>query len=178
MSLPALPRIIIEPLVRVALLEDLGRAGDLTTDAVVPIGHQATALVIARQQGIVAGLDLARLAFQLIDPVIEVHGNSGSRERARWPLSEQLTIRNRKPTEVREAPLQRNIGYGARLCLRANVAPRAMQPPASQITLRRDFKQRLAGIFKGANGDTEFVNDKRQGRNFIVNSEMINDEFP
>ena len=73
MSLPALPRIMIEPLVRVALLEDLGRAGDLTTDAVVPIGHQATALVIARQQGIVAGLDLARLAFELIDPTIEMH---------------------------------------------------------------------------------------------------------
>jgi nicotinate-nucleotide pyrophosphorylase (carboxylating) len=72
MSLPALPRIMIEPLVRVALLEDLGRAGDLTTDAVVPIGHQATALVIARQQGIVAGLDLARLAFELIDPAIEM----------------------------------------------------------------------------------------------------------
>jgi nicotinate-nucleotide pyrophosphorylase (carboxylating) len=64
---------MIEPLVRVALLEDLGRAGDLTTDAVVPIGHQATALVIARQQGIVAGLDLARLAFQLIDPALEKH---------------------------------------------------------------------------------------------------------
>jgi nicotinate-nucleotide pyrophosphorylase (carboxylating) len=73
MSLPALPRIIIEPLVRVALLEDLGRAGDLTTDAVVPVGPQAPALVIARQQGIVAGLDLARLAFQLIDPAIEMH---------------------------------------------------------------------------------------------------------
>lgn len=73
MSLPALPRIMIEPLVRVALLEDLGRAGDLTTDAVVPIGHQTTALVIARQQGIVAGLDLARLAFELIDPTIEMH---------------------------------------------------------------------------------------------------------
>ena len=73
MSLPALPRIMIEPLVRVALLEDLGRAGDLTTDAVVPVVHQATALVIARQQGIVAGLDLARLAFELIDPTIEMH---------------------------------------------------------------------------------------------------------
>ena len=73
MSLPALPRIMIEPLVRVALLEDLGRAGDLKTDAVVPICHQATALVIARQQGIVAGLDLARLAFELIDPTIEMH---------------------------------------------------------------------------------------------------------
>ena len=72
MSLPALPRILIEPLVRMALLEDIGRAGDLTTDAIVPVGHRAAALVVARQQGTVAGLDLARLAFELIDPAIEM----------------------------------------------------------------------------------------------------------
>lgn len=80
MSLPTLPRILIEPLVRMALLEDLGRAGDLTTDAIVPVGHQATALVVARQQEIVAGLDLARLAFELIDPTIEmrVEHNDGA----------------------------------------------------------------------------------------------------
>jgi nicotinate-nucleotide pyrophosphorylase (carboxylating) len=56
-----------------ALLEDLGRAGDLTTDAIVPAGRRATTLLVARQPGVVAGLDLARLAFQLIDPAIEVH---------------------------------------------------------------------------------------------------------
>jgi nicotinate-nucleotide pyrophosphorylase (carboxylating) len=72
MSLPAMPYILIEPLVRMALLEDIGRAGDLTTDAIVPVGRLATTLVVARQQGIVAGLDLARLAFQLIDPAIEM----------------------------------------------------------------------------------------------------------
>ncbi|HEU4806451.1 MAG TPA: carboxylating nicotinate-nucleotide diphosphorylase [Nitrobacter sp.] len=73
MSFPALPRIMIEPLVRRALLEDIGRAGDLTTDAIVPVDRRATTLLVARQQGTVAGLDLARLAFQLIDPVIEMH---------------------------------------------------------------------------------------------------------
>lgn len=67
-----LPRVMIEPLVRMALLEDLGRAGDLTTDAIVPVGHQVTTLLVARQDGVVAGLDLARLAFQLIDPAIEM----------------------------------------------------------------------------------------------------------
>jgi nicotinate-nucleotide pyrophosphorylase (carboxylating) len=72
MSLPAMPHILIEPLVRMALLEDIGRAGDLTTDAIVPVGRLATTLVVARQQGIVAGLDLARLAFQLVDPAIEM----------------------------------------------------------------------------------------------------------
>jgi nicotinate-nucleotide pyrophosphorylase (carboxylating) len=64
---------MIEPLVRIALLEDLGRAGDLTTDAIVPADRRATTLLVARQPGVVAGLDLARLAFQLIDPAIEMH---------------------------------------------------------------------------------------------------------
>jgi nicotinate-nucleotide pyrophosphorylase (carboxylating) len=68
---------MIEPLVRMALLEDLGRAGDLTTDAIVPVAHRATTLLVARQPGVVAGLDLARLAFQLIDPAIEMHIERG-----------------------------------------------------------------------------------------------------
>src|SRR3984957_13169211 len=72
MTPPPLPTIMIEPLVRMGLLEDRGRAGDLTTDAIVPAGHRATTLLVARQTGVVAGLDLARLAFQLIDPAIEM----------------------------------------------------------------------------------------------------------
>jgi len=70
MTSSSLPSIMIEPLVRMALLEDLGRAGDLTTDAIVPAGARATTALVARQPGVVAGLDLARLAFQLIDPEI------------------------------------------------------------------------------------------------------------
>ncbi len=67
-----LPRIMIEPLVRAALLEDLGRAGDLTTNAIVPAGARAEPMFVARQAGVIAGLDLARLSFELIDPAIEV----------------------------------------------------------------------------------------------------------
>ena len=70
MTSSSLPSIMIEPLVRMALLEDLGRAGDLTTDAIVPAECRATTALVARQPGVVAGLDLARLAFQLIDPEI------------------------------------------------------------------------------------------------------------
>lgn len=67
-----LPTVMIEPLVRAALQEDLGRAGDLTTDAIVPADTQARARLVARQEGVLAGLDLARLAFRLMDPAIEV----------------------------------------------------------------------------------------------------------
>ena len=72
MSPSPLPSILLEPLVRAALLEDLGRAGDLTTDAIVPADQPAAMALVARQKGIVAGLDLARMAFRLIDPAIEM----------------------------------------------------------------------------------------------------------
>lgn len=72
MALNALPTVMIEPLVRATLLEDLGRAGDLTTDAIVPPEARAYAVLAARQPGVVAGLDLVRLAFHLIDPTIDV----------------------------------------------------------------------------------------------------------
>jgi nicotinate-nucleotide pyrophosphorylase (carboxylating) len=62
--------LVYEPLVRAALLEDLGRAGDITTDAIVPADHRATVVLASRQQGVVAGLDLAALAFSLIEPAI------------------------------------------------------------------------------------------------------------
>jgi nicotinate-nucleotide pyrophosphorylase (carboxylating) len=61
-------RLILEPIVRAALLEDLGRAGDITTDAIVPEHAELEAVITARQPGIVAGLDAALLAFELLDP--------------------------------------------------------------------------------------------------------------
>lgn len=66
-----LPAVMLEPLVRAALLEDLGRAGDITTDAIVPADAQARTRLVARQEGVLAGLDLARLAFRLMDAGID-----------------------------------------------------------------------------------------------------------
>ncbi|WP_124081204.1 carboxylating nicotinate-nucleotide diphosphorylase [Pigmentiphaga humi] len=77
----ALPDVMIEPLVRATLLEDLGRAGDLTTNAIVPASHRGRTALVARQPGVVAGMDLARVAFHLIDPAIrmEVRKPDGAR---------------------------------------------------------------------------------------------------
>ena len=65
-------RLIIEPIVRAALLEDLGRAGDITTDAIVPEDARVEAVIAARQPGVVAGLDAALLAFELVDPTLRI----------------------------------------------------------------------------------------------------------
>src|SRR5271167_4153211 len=65
-------RLIVEPIVRAALLEDLGRAGDITTDAVVLEGATVEAVIVARQPGVLAGLDAALLAFELLDPALRI----------------------------------------------------------------------------------------------------------
>ena len=72
MTVSPLPALMLEPIVRAALLEDLGRAGDVTTDAIVPASAQAETALVARQPGIVAGLDLAATAFRLIEPAMEI----------------------------------------------------------------------------------------------------------
>jgi nicotinate-nucleotide pyrophosphorylase (carboxylating) len=68
----SLPMVMVEPAVRAALLEDLGRAGDLTTDAIVPAEASARTALVARQTGVVAGLDFAAAAFRLIDPAVRM----------------------------------------------------------------------------------------------------------
>ncbi|MFL6197133.1 MAG: carboxylating nicotinate-nucleotide diphosphorylase [Thermoanaerobaculia bacterium] len=61
-----------EPLVQRALDEDLGRAGDLTSDAVLPAGLPGQAHVVARAAGRIAGLTISLCAFRLLDPSIEI----------------------------------------------------------------------------------------------------------
>jgi nicotinate-nucleotide pyrophosphorylase (carboxylating) len=66
--MPPLLPLLYEDVVRRALLEDLGRAGDVTTDAIVPPGLAGRAAVVARAAGRVAGLEPALHAFRLLDP--------------------------------------------------------------------------------------------------------------
>ena len=65
-------RLLIEPIVRAALIEDLGRAGDITSEAIVPRDAVAEAEIVARQPGVLAGLDAALLAFELVDPGLRI----------------------------------------------------------------------------------------------------------
>jgi nicotinate-nucleotide pyrophosphorylase (carboxylating) len=62
--------IVAEPLVRAALAEDLGRGGDVTTEAIVPPLARARAVLAARRGGVVAGGSIAALAFRILDPSI------------------------------------------------------------------------------------------------------------
>ena len=63
-----LPDLLIEPIVRAALAEDFGRAGDVTSSALLVPGQRLTAVFAARAEGRVAGVDCARLALSILDP--------------------------------------------------------------------------------------------------------------
>ena len=81
--------VMLEPLVRQTLLEDFGRAGDLTTNLIIPAETTATLNLVAREPGVLAGLDLARLAFRLVDADIQFRAllRDGARLRAGQTLA-------------------------------------------------------------------------------------------
>ena len=68
---PALDDVLLKPLVENALAEDLGRRGDVTSQATIPADMQAKLQIKARQAGVICGMDLARLSFALVDAQIE-----------------------------------------------------------------------------------------------------------
>ena len=63
-----LPDLLIEPIVRAALAEDLGRAGDITAMACIDAEARLDAVFAVRQRGVLAGLACARLAILALDP--------------------------------------------------------------------------------------------------------------
>ncbi|MDR3520219.1 MAG: carboxylating nicotinate-nucleotide diphosphorylase [Acidocella sp.] len=67
----SLPYLLVEPAVRAGLLEDIGRAGDITSEAVIPASSRTICALEVREPGVIAGLDFARTAFFLIDPAIK-----------------------------------------------------------------------------------------------------------
>lgn len=81
MTQAPLPDLILEPVVRSALMEDLGSYGDITTRTVIPADTRTTALLNARESGVVSGMQIAALAFRLVDPYLKitVHIGDGNR---------------------------------------------------------------------------------------------------
>lgn len=67
-----IPNLLLEPIVRAALLEDLGSSGDITTRLVVPERTRNRAVLNAREPGVASGLQVAATAFHLVDPTLEI----------------------------------------------------------------------------------------------------------
>jgi nicotinate-nucleotide pyrophosphorylase (carboxylating) len=77
-NLPSPPQGLVDDLVRAALAEDLGTAGDVTSSAVIPASAFARGEIVSRASGTVAGLGIALRTFTLQDPV-EPHVADGDR---------------------------------------------------------------------------------------------------
>lgn len=67
---PSVPDLVLEPMLRMALAEDLGSYGDITTRTVIPAGTTYRARLTAREAGVVSGMQVAALAFRLVDPTL------------------------------------------------------------------------------------------------------------
>ncbi len=67
-----LPEVLIEPVVRRSLDEDLGSGGDVTSRAVISPDATARAHVVARERGLLAGVQPAALTFRMVDPTVEL----------------------------------------------------------------------------------------------------------
>jgi nicotinate-nucleotide pyrophosphorylase (carboxylating) len=77
----SLPLGLVQAAVRQALDEDLGLAGDVTTNATIAAEARAQGVIAARKPGVVAGMALAEAAFRALDPAvaIEVVAGDGAR---------------------------------------------------------------------------------------------------
>jgi nicotinate-nucleotide pyrophosphorylase (carboxylating) len=77
MSVAQLSPLLVEGAVRTALAEDLGLAGDITSNACIAAYAVSRAAIVARAAGVVAGTELAIAAFRLADPAIGVALKNG-----------------------------------------------------------------------------------------------------
>ena len=67
---PHLSPVLVSRAVEEALLEDLGRAGDITTNATIPDTAKASVVISSRENGVLSGMPLAEAAFKRVDPTL------------------------------------------------------------------------------------------------------------
>lgn len=128
LPIPPLPDVVIEPLVRLALTEDFGRGGDITTDAVIPSSTRMKALMSAREPGIAAGYDAARLALRLVDA------------QATW-----TTLTEEGAQFQKGAPLVRIEGSARSVLMAERVMLNFIGPLSGVATLTSKFVAEAAG---------------------------------
>ncbi len=77
-DLPLLPPTIIEPMVRRALDEDFGNAGDITANLLIPASASATLYFTSREEGVIAGMQAAMITYAMVDPSVRLSVKCGN----------------------------------------------------------------------------------------------------
>ncbi len=123
-----LPDLLVDPVIRAALAEDLGGAGDLTAQACVPADTRLAVVFAARRGGVVCGLDCARLALAALDPKLVFE-----------PLTRDGQI------VAAGAELARASGAARAILTAERTALNLMGRLSGIATLTRDFVDAVAG---------------------------------
>jgi len=150
-DLPApLYPLLYEPVVRRALEEDLGRAGDLTSDACLPPDLQGEAHVVVRRAGRIAGLEVALSAFRMLDATVETvaHRRDGEDAEAGAVLA---TVRG--PARVLLSAERTALNLLGRLCGIATVTRdlvAVVAPHGAQVVCTRKTTPGLRALEKYA----------------------------
>ncbi len=141
---------LYEAKVRATLEEDLGRAGDLTSDAVVPADQSATALFRARQPGCLAGLDVALSAFRLLDPAVHIESlaSDGQILEPGVPLA-RVRGRAREILAAERTALN-FLCHLSGIASTTNSIVKAIQPHGAQVVCTRKTTPLLRGLEKYA----------------------------
>jgi nicotinate-nucleotide pyrophosphorylase (carboxylating) len=128
MELTPAERLDCERLVRLALEEDLGSTGDLTSSCVVPATTQGQALFVARKPGRLAGLPAAEMVFQLVDVTVQ------------WQplLTDGATLEA-------GSPLARVRGPMRSILIAERTALNFLQRLSGIATLTGQYQERIAG---------------------------------
>jgi nicotinate-nucleotide pyrophosphorylase (carboxylating) len=149
-TLSPLPDVMLRPLIEAALLEDLGRAGDITTDAIIPPDVVWEAKLNARQAGVVAGMDLARLAFTVFDPEMSfvAHKADGAKL---TPGDCLATIKGRARSLLSCERVALNyLGHLSGIASETNKLVEAVQPHKAHIACTRKTTPGLRAVEKFA----------------------------
>jgi len=123
-----LPPSAYEDIVRLALAEDLGRAGDVTGGTVIPLGTKCRARVVARKEGRLAGIPLAIFVFTSLDPELEI----------------QTTLEDGNNFKAGDAIMEIQ-GCGRPIVAAERTALNFLSHLSGIATLTREFARRVAG---------------------------------
>lgn len=72
MNFANVPELVLEPLIRAALMEDLGSYGDVTTQAIIPATSTCDAQLNSREDATISGMQVAEIAFRLLNPNLKI----------------------------------------------------------------------------------------------------------
>ena len=132
-----IPHSVVQQAVRAALAEDLGRAGDITSQATVPNGLMTQAHMVARSAGVLAGIDVARAAFLQIDSQLQVTllANDGQTIGANTTL---MTIRGAAQAILAAERVALNfVGHMSGIATQTQRFVAAIKPHATQVVCTR-----------------------------------------